>query len=271
MIVFDGRTYARQKEEELKLQVEELKKKGITPKLASILVGNNPASILYTSLKKKAAERIGVEMEVLEFDEGIKIEALTFRIDKLNTDPTIHGIMVQLPLPEGIKDHESGIRNAIFPTKDVDGLRDDSKFVPATVKGILSILDYALKHVRLFLGSTLKVAVFGAEGMVGKPLVRELRNRGYEVSEIDISTKKDEPIIMNSDILISATGVPNLIKGNMVKEGGVVIDVGSPQADIEFDSVSKKASFITPVPGGVGPVTIVSLLENLVSAAQAGG
>ncbi len=257
MIIFDGRAYAQKKEEELKEKVSKLK---FTPKLVSILVGDDPASVLYTNLKKKAAERVGIEFEVKKFKSDIGYQSLIKEIRDLNENKSVHGVMVQLPLPVKIENWKLKILGAITPSKDVDGLTKNSPFMPATTKAVLRILGAAKEQVNL---GEEKVVVLGAKGMVGKSIVKELKNLGYKVIGVDKEIHNSKFIIHNSDIIISATGKPNLIRANMIKEKAAVIDVGSPKADAD-KSVYEKASFVTPVPGGVGPVTIVSLLENLV-------
>ena len=274
-IIFDGKAFAEKKEQTIKSKVQKLKEKGIKLKLVSILVGDDPASILYTKLKKKASERVGIEFEIIRFgsDESTRLPVgQVHRIKKvifqLNKDSNVHGIMVQLPLPEKLKFNTREVIEAITPEKDVDGMREDSKFVPATVKAVLEILkvakvDKALPAVR----QVDKVAVVGSDGMVGKPLVKELKGMNYDVFEVDKKSKKfsDEAMkqFSDADVLVSAAGVPNLIKPDMVKDGAVVIDAGSPKGDVD-PSTALRARFFTPVPGGVGPVTVISLLENLV-------
>ena len=243
-IIFDGRTFAAKKEEELKEKVSTLRQRGIVPRLASILVGDDPASKLYVGLKKKAAERVGIEVEVIDS---------TDEIERLNKDEGVKGIMIQMPLPDGLEDRTESIINSINPDKDVDGLRSDSKFLHPTSKAVIDILKEAEGQLKV---KPKSACVVGGRGMVGAPLVKELKRLGYELTE-----KREE-----ADILVSCTGTPNLIEPDMVKKGAIVIDVGSPKGDVEFEDVSKKASFITPVPGGVGPVTISCLLENLISA-----
>jgi len=243
-IIFAGRAFASKKEKELKEKVQELKKKGINPTLASILVGEDPASKLYVALKGKAAERAGIKLEV--FDSVDVIE-------DLNKDPRFQGIMIQLPLPQEFKARSQEIVNTISPQKDVDGLRGDSKFLHPTSKAVVDILKEAEKELNL---NPKSVCVVGSGGMVGAPLVKELKRLGYELIE-----ERNQ-----ADVLISCTGVAGLITADMVKDGAIVIDVGSPKGDVDFAGVSPKAAFITPVPGGVGPVTISCLLENLISA-----
>lgn len=264
-IIFDGRAFASQKESLLKLRVEKLKKKGKIPRLASILIGDNPASKLYVDLKKKAAKQIGVELAVYYLSHNKKTDEILKLIGSLNKDQEVDGIMIQLPLPEGLSKDKGRIINTIDYKKDVDGLRPDSPFLHPTSKAVVEILDRA----ELMLGKKPKtVCVIGATGMVGTPLVKELKKKKYQVIECSSETKNPGDKTREADVLISAIGKANLLKGHMVKDGAVVIDVGSPRGDVQLNEVTKKASFITPVPGGVGPVTIACLLENLVEACQ---
>ncbi len=257
MIIFDGRAYAQQKEEELKEKVTSLKFK---PKLVTILVGKNPASVLYTNLKKKAAERIGIEFQVLRIKYHVSKNEIISKIKELNKDKSVQGIMIQLPLPKDLHNTKYLILNTISPEKDVDGLTKNSPYIPATTKAIIRILGVAKE--KLNLGNE-KVTVVGSKGTVGKSVVKELKNLGYKVTGVDKEIHNSKFIIHNSDIVISVTGTPGLIKANMVKDGAAIIDVGSPKGDVD-KSVYEKVAFLTPVPGGVGPVTIVSLLENLI-------
>ena len=264
--IFDGRKFAAEKEITLQNRVLGLKARGVYPKLASIIIGNDPASVLYVNLKKKAAEKTGAEVDIYNIPENSKVDDLTLLIDTLNTDKTVRGIMIQLPLPSPMSKFKNRIIESINPKKDVDGLRPDSEFLHPTSKAVIEIIDKAKKdknYVRK--ASPCKVVVVGATGMVGTPLVKELKIEGYEVIECDSKTPDLQGLSLQADILVSTTGVPDIIKGDMVKNWAIVIDVGSPRGDVDFDSVVKKASFITPVPGGVGPVTIICLLENLIS------
>lgn len=260
--IFDGRLFAAEKEVSLGLKVLGLKARGVYPKLASILVGNNPASELYVNLKKKAAERIGAEVDIYFISEKTKLDEIILLIDTLNTDEDVHGIMVQLPLPKPISQFKDQIIEAIDPKKDVDGLRSNSQFLHPTSKAVVDILKFAEKGLEV---SPKTVCVVGATGMVGTPLVKELRIEGYEVVECDSKTADLKEKTLKGEVLISTTGIPDLINKDMVKKDAIVIDVGSPKGDVE-EGVEKKASFMTPVPGGVGPVTISALLENLISA-----
>ncbi|HWA51641.1 MAG TPA: bifunctional 5,10-methylenetetrahydrofolate dehydrogenase/5,10-methenyltetrahydrofolate cyclohydrolase [Patescibacteria group bacterium] len=260
-IVFDGKKFAADKEKVLKKEIASLKNK---PKLVSILVGNDKASLLYTKLKQKAAIRVGAKFIIKKFPDKVTHTEIIKEIGKLNKDKKINGIMVQLPLPGKLKVKTRTIVNSIDKNKDVDGLRNKSQYKQATVKGIESILDFATKDLAYF-GK--RATVVGAKGIVGKGVVTMLEERNYKVCICDKDTRDLYAKLTNADLVVSATGVPELIKGEMIKEGSIAIDVGSPKGDFD-GKVTERASFVTPVPGGVGPVTIVSLLENLVEAVK---
>lgn len=265
--IFNGRAFASEKEISLSNRVLGLKTRNVYPKLASIIIGDDPASKLYVGLKKKAAERIGAELDIYYLKENTKLEEILVLIGTLNVDDTVQGIMVQLPLPETLSDRKSQIVSAISPEKDVDGLQEESDFLHPTSKAVIEILDVAKKDPDSpFKNVELKVVVVGGTGMVGTPLAKELEIQGYKVIKCDTNTTDLKSVTLQGDVLISCAGVPDLVKGEMVKKGAIVIDVGSPVGDIDFESVEAKASFITPVPGGVGPVTISCLLENLIGA-----
>lgn len=276
-IVFDGKRAAEKKEKLLAKKVAELKKKtGITPKLAAFLVGENPASLLYLRKKKEAGERIGAEVEVVRLE---KLTELIKLIGKKNQDPRTHGIMIQLPLPDNLKieNWELKILGLLDPSKDVDCLTPENlglltigkpRFLPATVKAIITVIENlkflsAGRQTRL---ENLNICVVGGSNIVGKPLAIYLSNLGGTVIWCRSKTKNLAEFTRQADLLVSATGKPGIIKATMIKKGAVVIDVGSPKGDVEFEKVCQVASFVTPVPGGVGPLTVVSLLENLVVA-----
>lgn len=264
--IFDGRAYAEEKIKKLDLEVAKLKNRGIYPKLASILIGEDPASKLYVSLKKKKAEAIGAEMDTYFLKEKENIETILALIDSLNSDASVYGVMVQLPLPANFskKDKEK-IIGSIKKEKDVDGLREDSLFLHPTSKAVMDVIDESKKTTDH--RSSPVVCVVGSTGMVGKPLVKELKKEGYKVNGCNHNTKNLKEKTLKADILISATGIPNLVTCDMVKKGATIIDVGSPKGDFDPE-VSKVAGFMTPVPGGIGPITIASLLENLVKASE---
>lgn len=268
-IIFDGRKYADEKEASLAIRVLGLKTRGVYPKLASILIGNNPSGLAYLELKKKAAESIGAEADIYLIKENTNLDDLLLLIKTLNEDETVQGIMIQMPLPDSMKSEEPKILSAILPEKDVDGLRSDSDFLHPTSKAIIEVLHFAEKGLSLKTGS-LKAVVVGATGMVGTPLVKELKKEGYGVIECNTKTKDLKSETLKGDVLISVTGKPGIITFDMIKKGAIVIDVGYPKGDIDMESFKgkdpKAISFLSPVPGGVGPVTITCLLENLINA-----
>lgn len=263
--IFDGRELASEKLKEVAKEVKELKKSGVTPKLVSIFVGDDPASKLYLGLKKKRAEDVGAQVEVVKLEKDIKTEKLKEVIRQLNKNEKVHGIMVQLPLPKLFtKSDRAGIINSISYQKDVDGLGENSLFITPVVKAVLVAVKEGTNYITR---PALKVVVIGASGFEGGKIARSLKEMGYEVGEIASDTKNLEPLAREADILISVTGVPGLIGEGVVKDGAIVIDVGSPKGDVKTQEVQQKAAFISPVPGGIGPVTIACLLENLVLAA----
>lgn len=267
--VFDGQSAASKKILDLGKSVEELRDKGITPKLVSIMIGNNKLSSKYLSLKKTAAKALGVKMVVKTFSANTKASKIIDTIARFNNDNSIHGVMLQLPFPKKLKSKTDSIISSILPSKDVDGMRNDSLFLAPVIKAVIvafkqSVDVFASKQSEE-IGYTV---VVGARGFVGSRLTRVLKEMGFEVRGIDVGIKNLRKITRSADVLISATGQAYIIKNNMVKKGAVVIDVGAPNGDVDFERVAKKTSFITPVPGGIGPLTIACLLENLVEAAS---
>lgn len=265
-IIFNGKEYSEKKKILLQASIDRVRELGVIPHLATIIVGSEPASLLYTNLKKKFIESLGCQVDVYELPETVKYDDIKLLIQTLNEDKTVHGIMIQMPLPEAIKNEKLRINNLITESKDVDGLREDSKYLHPTSKAVMEILALAIFETKL---EVLTVCVVGASGMVGKPLVKELKKLGYIVLEADIDTdhKTLQGLTLQSDAIVSATGVMNLITPEMVKEDAIVIDVASPNGDFVSEVVNK-VGFFTPVPGGVGPVTITCLAENLILAAQ---
>lgn len=296
-MLFDGKKFAAEKEERLRLKVAKLRQKGIIPKLVSILIGENPEGELYLKLKKRAAERVGIEFEEIKFEEKVKSDEVVGFIKSLNSNPKIQGIMVQMPIKmknEKFQNDQGRILSAINPLKDVDCLTPENlgllmmgrpRFLPATVRAVLEILNQALNKFPITNYQLLitkrwlagkNACVVGASEIVGKPLVMLLSELGATVTICRSTTKDLSEFTKKADILVSATGMPGLIKKEMVKKGVVVIDVGTKRlkiSDFKFkivgdveSAVSEIASFLTPVPGGVGPVTVICLLENLVEA-----
>jgi methylenetetrahydrofolate dehydrogenase (NADP+) / methenyltetrahydrofolate cyclohydrolase len=267
-MIFDGRAFAADRERKLKKEVFKLKKKGIVPRLVTFMVGDNTASKLYVDLKKKKAREMGCELLIIWLSETVKKEELIRRIEGYNKDKKVHGIMIQIPLPDNFSiDNREEVINSISKTMDVDGLRKNSPFLTPTVKSVL----YALKKAVLVVPlkeRICKVVIVGYSGFEGGKIYRVLKEMEYEVDGVDSKTKNLKNKTKNADILISATGQPGLIRKDMIKKGSIVIDVGSPKGDVMKEEVVGKASFLSSVPGGIGPVTIISLLENLVESAE---
>lgn len=254
--IFNGKIFAAEKEVVLKEQVVNLKNSGIVPRLISILVGDDEGSKIYLNLKKKAAERVGADLEIINLSSDASIKTVKETIEKYNQDNSVNGIMIQLPLPDNLKVNQYEIINIINPTKDVDGMREDSQFTTPVVKAVMEIINQSPAK------SGSHVLVVGAKGFVGRKLMAELQANGFSVQGLDIDSNLDDMQNIKYDILISVTGQANLIKPDMIRSGSILIDVGSPHGDIAKEAY-EKASFVSPVPGGVGPVTIACLMENL--------
>ena len=259
-VIFDGRAYARKKEARLEKQVKELVEKGKTPYLVSILVGSEERTEFYLLLKQRAAQRVGVRLDIVKMRDDTPVEGVVNAVSGFNIVKDVHGVMVQLPLPSGFsKNDQEKIIEAIDVKRDVDGMKDESQFDAPVVRAVIDIMKKA-KVIKKD-----KIVVVGADGFVGSKLFNKLESDGYFVKGLDIKDDVTEDI-KDSDVVISATGKKGLIKGNHISKDTVVIDVGAPKGDIDTLSVSKRARFISPVPGGVGPVTIFKLLENVVIA-----
>ncbi|MCC7576982.1 tetrahydrofolate dehydrogenase/cyclohydrolase catalytic domain-containing protein [Methanomethylovorans sp.] len=275
--VIDGRSLAKKVEEEVKKGVETLKaERDITPGLATILVGEDPASKMYVRLKHKACERTGIHAEDHNLPASISQEELIAHIQQLNLRSDIHGILLQLPLPQHLNDKEAML--AIDPRKDADGfhpynmgnlLIGNEGFVPCTPKGVIRAME---EHGVQIQGK--HAVVVGHSNVVGKPMAAMLINRNATVSVCHVFTRNLEQYTLDADILVVGTGVKHLIKADMVKEEVVVFDVGITEengkvyGDVDFENVIKKASLITPVPGGVGPMTISILMQHVLMAAK---
>ncbi len=288
MILLDGKKTAADIKEEIALEVRELKNRGRkTPHLAAIIVGSNGASITYVNAKVKACERVGFESTLIRLTENTTEEDLLNEIAILNVDKDIDGFIVQLPLPEHID--EQKILMAVAPNKDVDGFHPTNvgkmalnlpTFISATPFGILELLDrYNVQT------SGKHVVVLGRSHIVGSPmsiLLSQKRKIGNATVTMCHSRSKNlKKLTLQADIIIAAIGIPEFLKSDMVKDNVTVIDVGITRVgdsskksgyrllgDVDFDEVSKKASFITPVPGGVGPMTIAMLLKNTLLACE---
>lgn len=278
--LIDGKQLAKQLNEETATRVAALKKRGITPGIAVILVGDDPASAIYTRNKHRKAEKLGMKSVLKTFPADASQEEVMACVQELNNDPSIHAILVQSPLPKYFD--EKALDNAIIPEKDVDGFHpynvgrlyndDPDKRYPVscTPRGVLKMLD----HYNVDLDGK-DVVVMGRSILVGKPMQSLLQNRNATVTMLSAHTKDEEFYMRHADILIVAIGHPQFVKAQDVKEGAVVIDVGinrledgSLCGDVDFENVKEKASLITPVPGGVGPMTIASLMAQTVDLAE---
>ena len=275
--LIDGKLISTQIKDELKAEVTELKAKGITPCLAVIQVGNDPASCVYVNNKKKACAYIGIESLSYELDENISQEELLTIIDELNHNEMVNGILVQLPLPKHID--ENIVIHSIVPEKDVDGFHPETVgnmcigskgFLPCTPAGVIQLLKRSNIDVE---GK--ECVVIGRSNIVGKPMAMLLLRENGTVTITHSRTKDLKEITKRADILVAAIGKPKFVTAEYVKEGAVVIDVGIHRnennklcGDVDFDDVIGKVSAITPVPGGVGPMTIAMLMNNCVETVR---
>ena len=284
--IIKGAEIAKEIRAELKTKVDELKQKGVTPGLFIIRVGEDPASVSYVTAKNKASDELGIMCETLVYPEDTKEEIILAKIEELNRDPKWHGMLVQLPLPKHID--EDKVLNLIDPKKDVDGfhpvnvgkmLIGDPYFMPCTPHGVQELLvrsgnDPDGKHV----------VICGRSNIVGKPvmaiLMQKKKGANATVTVVHTGTKNMAEIVKQADIVIAAMGRAKAITADMVKDGVVVIDVGVNQVgttpegkrilvgDSDFEAIKEKAKAITPVPGGVGPMTVTMLMANTVRAAE---
>ena len=275
--IIDGKAIAQQVRADWKITVDKLRVKGVVPGLAVIIIGENPASRVYVRHKTQACADIGIHSEVCEFAANVSQAAVLKKIAALNADPNIHGILVQLPLPPQFEVRT--MLEAIAVHKDVDGFNlynvgalvaGETVFPPCTPFGVLCMLEYSKIPI-----AGQNVVVVGASNIVGKPMASMLMARDATVAITHIKTRDLAQWTILADILVVAAGKPNLITGPMVRTGAVVIDVGINRlpngqlvGDVDFDAVKEKASYITPVPGGVGPMTVTMLLVNTVKAAE---
>ena len=275
--IIDGKQIAKEVRAEIAAECAELKKKGIIPGLAVVIVGTDPASQVYVRNKKKACEEVGFRSEVFELPEETTEEELLALVKKLNEDVNIHGILVQLPLPDHLDD-EVIIAN-IDPKKDVDAFHPSNvgkimignyDFLPCTPAGVMVLLEKSGIDV-----SGKECVVVGRSNIVGKPQAMLLLHANGTVTICHSRTKDLAEVTRRADILVVAIGKADFITGDMVKDGAVVIDVGMNRkadgkltGDVDFATVEPKASYITPVPGGVGPMTITMLLRNTLTSAK---
>ena len=275
--LIDGKLLAQKTREKLKKEVEDLKAINIVPKLAVILVGNDPASKVYVRNKSKACQEVGIEYEEILLDENTTMDKLLSIIKKLNDRKDINGILLQSPIPKGLNIQEAF--NLIDYRKDVDGfnpiniwklLTGQDCFISCTPFGIMKMFE----EYNIDLTGK-NAVVIGRSNIVGKPMAQCLLNKNATVTICHSKTKNIGKITKNADIIVSAVGKINMVTKEMVKPGAVVIDVGMNRneegklvGDVDFENVSKVSSYITPVPGGVGPMTIAMLLNNVVKATK---
>lgn len=273
--ILDGKAVSAAVKAQVKEEVTALKAQGISVGLAVIIVGNNPASRTYVNNKKKACESAGIVSEEYALPEDTTMEELLALIDTLNRKESIHGILCQLPLPKHLD--EKAVIAAISAEKDVDAFHavnvghimiGDYTFLPCTPAGIMEMLKYYNIEIE---GK--ECVVIGRSNIVGKPMAMLLLQQNGTVTVCHSKTKNLAEVTSRADILVAAVGIPHFVKADMVKDGAVVIDVGMDRdengklcGDVDFAAVEPKASYITPVPGGVGPMTIATLLKNTVTA-----
>lgn len=275
--IIDGKAVASEIRAKIKKDVEQLRSKGIVPGLAAVLVGDNPASQVYVRNKRKACEEAGIYSEEHKLPADLKQDALVKLVNDLNIDKKINGILIQLPLPKHID--SKVILDCVSPDKDVDGFHPynvgrltvgEPIFSPCTPHGVIVLLEhYGIKM------DGMNAVVVGRSNIVGKPVALMLISRNATVTVCHSRTKDLKERCREADILIVAAGRPRMIRGDMVKEGAVVVDVGINRedngglvGDVDFEEASKRAGWITPVPGGVGPMTIAMLLKNTVESAK---
>lgn len=275
--IIDGKAVSQFVKDEVKKEVSALGEKGVSVGLAVIIVGNDPASRTYVNNKKKACEATGIISEEYALPEDTTMDELLALIKKLNAKKSINGILCQLPLPKHL-DEKAVIEN-IDPIKDVDAFHavntghimiGDYSFLPCTPAGIMEMLKYYNIEIE---GK--ECVVIGRSNIVGKPMAMLLLQKNGTVTICHSRTKNLKEVTSRADILVAAVGVPYFVTADMVKDGAVVIDVGMDRnkegrlcGDVDFAEVEKKASYITPVPGGVGPMTIATLMKNTVTAAK---
>lgn len=273
--ILDGREIAKTYRAGLQAEVEKLKEHNIVPKLTVILVGNDGASQSYVNSKKKAAEKIGMISEIVHMDESSTEEEVLSELDRLNNDDSVSGILVQVPLPKQVS--EAKVLEAINPDKDVDGFNPinigrlytgERTFIPCTPLGIMEIL----KHADIDLKGK-NVAVIGRSHIVGQPVSKLLTDQDATVTLLHSKSTNTEVVLKQADVIVSAVGRVHLVTKDLVKPGAVIIDVGNTpdengklKGDVDFEAVKEVASAITPVPGGVGPLTITMVLNNTLLA-----
>ena len=274
-IIIDGKKLAQEIRADLKIKCNEIREKGIQPKLAVVMVGDNKASQVYVRNKSKVCEEVGIEFEEFLLDANIEQKVLIDLLEKLNKDDNIHGILLQSPIPDHLDINEAF--RTIAPEKDVDGFNpvnigklclNQDTFVSCTPYGIMKMFE--AYNINL---EGKNVVILGRSNIVGKPLIQCCLNKNATVTVCHSKTKNLKEHTKNADVIIAAIGKSKFVTEDMIKENAVIIDVGINRGedgkltgDVDFENVSKKASYITPVPGGVGPMTIAMLMNNVIKA-----
>ncbi len=274
-MIIDGRTISKEIFAALKNDVAALP---LRPKLVDVVVGDNTVTESYVGIKQRRATEIGLDFVVERLPEDVKQEELLAKISEIQKDPSLAGLLVQLPLPNQIDKHAA--INAIGPRFDVDGLTDENtellyagtpRFIPATAGAIMELIYTCVSSEEL---NGMRVVVIGSGDLVGKPVTFLLKERGAEVTVVTRSTENIGEACRNAQLIVCGAGSPGLLTAEMVREGVIVIDAGTAESeggisgDVDFAGVAPKAKFITPVPGGVGPMTVAMLLKNTVQAAE---
>lgn len=277
MIKLDGKKVAGALDEKMSQRVATLEEKGITPGIAVVLVGDNSASAVYVRNKQRRAEKLGMRSDLIKFDADVTEDTLLKKIEELNNDPAIDGFLVQLPLPDHID--EDRVINAIDPKKDVDGFAPDNvghlwigepQTKPATAAGILMMLDFY--DVDL---DGKNVVIIGRSNIVGKPVAAMMLAKNATVTVAHSHTKNLKELAKTADVLVVAIGRAKFVNKDYVKDGAIVVDVGMDRdengklcGDVDFDDVQDTAAMMTPVPGGVGPMTITALMDQVIELAE---
>ena len=275
--IIDGKAISNKLKLQIRQQVDQLKARDVQPGLAAVLVGDNPASVIYVRNKRKTCDEVGIYSEEHRLPEPTTQEEVLHLIEGLNSNSKIHGILIQLPLPKQI--NTDRVLNAVSPEKDVDGLHPYNvgrltmgtpQFVPCTPAGVIAMLDEYKIPIE-----AQRAVIVGRSNLVGRPLSLLLMHRHATITVCHSRTKEIAAICREGDILVAAMGKPKFITVEMVKNGAAVIDVGINRletgqlvGDVDFEPVSKKAGWITPVPGGVGPMTVVMLMYNTLQSAK---
>ncbi|MFZ1948359.1 MAG: bifunctional 5,10-methylenetetrahydrofolate dehydrogenase/5,10-methenyltetrahydrofolate cyclohydrolase [bacterium] len=286
-VLLEGKPLARQIEAEVAREASRLKTEGVAPCLAVALVGDDPASAVYVAGKEKACLRVGISSRTLRLPASVRLDQVISAVEELNGDPAVHGILVQMPLPAAIDSH--AVMCALSPAKDVDGLAPENLgklllgspyTVPCTPAGIVELLGHAKVNIE---GA--EVVIIGRSNIVGKPLaamlMQKARGLNCTVTVCHSATRDIAGLAGRADLVVVAMGSPRFLKARMIKPGAIVVDVGISRVpdkgaergyvlvgDADFDDLKEKASYITPVPGGVGPLTVAMLLRNTIKAAR---